>query len=108
MTYLSVSLNIENEIKTKLESYTSAPFLFVGSGLSRRYYDLPNWPGLLNELCELTDISYGEIRSLGDGDLSKSATEIARRIHPLWWNDSRFSGSREKYESIAEKIEKMH
>ncbi|TKX85570.1 hypothetical protein EXE43_12900 [Halorubrum sp. SS5] len=43
----------ENEIKGSIEKHEYAPILFVGSGLSRRYLDAPNWRTLLKDLVEM-------------------------------------------------------
>lgn len=46
--------NIKNEILKKLQKVESAPFLFVGSGLSRRYLNSENWEDLLRKFSEET------------------------------------------------------
>lgn len=73
-----------------------SPFLFVGSGLSRRYLGLPDWKGLLSFFCESNN-PLGYYLSSSDGDIPAAAEMLASDFHDLWWKEERFAESREKY-----------
>ena len=49
MTYEQL---IINDITVTLEALQVQPILFVGSGMSQRYFDAPNWKGLMKILAE--------------------------------------------------------
>lgn len=92
---------LQEDLQTHLEQFHTAPFLFVGSGLSRRYLGLEDWEGLLRRFAEMTNRPYEYFRSSGSGMPPAIATEIARQLHEVWWQSPTFEDSREKYKSEA-------
>ena len=83
-----------DELESLLRSCHAAPFLFVGSGLSRRYLGFDDWEGLLKRMAACTSRPYGYYRSAANGDLPAVASEIAKEFHPLWWSADEFAASR--------------
>lgn len=93
-----------------LNQSSSLPFLFVGSGFSRRYLNLPNWKGLLTHLAFLVDESdfafakYEQKAKVSLGD-DKSYNALMARIADLievdlteiWYSDPKFEESRTVY-----------
>lgn len=53
-------------LKKFLDNANSLPYLFIGSGFSKRYLDLPNWEELLNTIADLVysdEFQYAAIKS---------------------------------------------
>lgn len=76
---------MERELRDHLSKFVSAPVLFVGSGVSRRFLGLPNWTGLLQYLAGLTGNDYGYYSSTAAGDPGQIATLMAPALHDYMW-----------------------
>lgn len=70
-----------------------SPFLFIGSGFSRRYFDLPKWDDLLRIFCK-DEEEFSMLRASSNGDLSLLASQLAEIYHDRWWNSPDFSVKR--------------
>ncbi len=112
-------MSLKSKIIEHLSQFHTAPFLFIGSGLPRRYLGIDDWTGLLRRMSDLTDRPYEYYRASGDGIEPRIATEIAKDLHVKWWDSDNFSESRDNFKSdsinkesafkieIAKLIEKM-
>lgn len=94
-------MSLKDTLLTHLRSFHTAPFLFVGSGLSRRYLGLDDWTSLLKRMSALTGRPYEYYRASGDGKEPAIASEIARDLHVKWWDSDDFDESRERFKADA-------
>lgn len=88
---------IEDEFLTHLMKFETAPFLFVGSGMSRRYLNTDDWMGLLRRFAEKTDYPFERYRADASRDTGRMASAIAERFNPIWWESELYSSSRSAF-----------
>jgi len=91
------------KFKSHLNKFNTSPFLFIGSGLSRRYLKLPTWYELLESFSKTLDLKYefGYYVSKVENNLPKLATVLAEEFHEIWWTSDVFKRNREIYKEIA-------
>jgi len=94
-------VNIEDELSAHLNKFTTAPFLFIGSGFSKRYLNTEDWEGLIRKFCELLPKGFGYYRSTSNSKWDVAAQMLAEDFHQLWWNDERYIESRAEFEEHA-------
>ena len=80
---------MNTELYEHLKTFSTNPYLFVGSGLSRRYINLPNWEELLNTFFSNSKIEgdFGYYQSMANGNLPLIASKLAGEFHKVWWKN---------------------
>lgn len=104
-------------LKEIIDSFTTTPFLFVGSGITRRYYNLPSWKGLLeifiNKISsdEFAFASYeNRARELIENENAlypKIAELIETDFNDLWFKNKKDIRTLDKYYSDKVKNESV-
>jgi hypothetical protein len=86
---------MKDQIINILQRANSSPYLFVGSGFSRRYIGLPDWAGLLKNFAK-DSIHFSRLKANANGDLPTTATLLAKDFSDRWWEEPRYEESRKK------------
>ncbi|WP_338508561.1 SIR2 family protein [Pseudomonas poae] len=86
-----------------LAQNSGAPFLFIGSGFSRRYIGLEQWDELLKRFCSGIK-EFGYYSSQHNKDMPKAASEMARDFNDVWWKSEEFAESRGKYSDTINSV----
>lgn len=82
---------IRNDVATCLDSMGVQPILFIGSGLSQRYYGGPSWHGLLSamaEQCPTIDREFAYYQQIHDS-LPEIGSIFADKFQEWAWGDGR-------------------
>ena len=102
---------MKNQIAKLLAKTPTLPVLFIGSGLTRRYLNLPDWESLLKKFCIVKPYEYysdkaaRDCRDNPDMVLPKTADLIEADYNELWFTSDDFAENREKHkESMGKKI----
>lgn len=105
-----VRLNKLDDIHETLKNADSLPFLFVGSGMSKRYRKIPLWKDLLKDLAKLVDSSPYYFARL-EREVSRDYNEkseynqynaalcdlISKDLDSQWFENEKFEKSRQLY-----------
>lgn len=93
-----------NQFQQHISKFSTSPFLFIGSGFSRRYLGLPTWELLLMEICNDLKLSkpYNFYKSNADSKLPKVASIIGEDFNEIWWSSPEFEESRAQFAALAE------
>ncbi len=100
-----IQSNFKNSFLKKLKLAETPPFLFVGSGISKRYCKIPTWFYLLEDFvnkypdCFQKDYGYFSSKALNDPLLI--ATNLAEIFHEYWWSSDEFAVSRKENSKVA-------
>src|SRR3984885_4403465 len=93
----------QDALSKHLFQFATIPFLFVGSGMSQRYYNLPTWINLLKafypKLENTAPFNYYSSKCGNNPVLLAAA--MSADFHEIWWKKDAFADSRSKYEHIA-------
>jgi len=94
---------MSTDLQEHLSKFNTNPYLFVGSGLSRRFLSLPTWEDLLVSFFTDSQITgdFEYYQSKSNGDLPQLASNLAREFHEIWWRSPEFKKARDKYKTEA-------
>lgn len=98
-------MTFKKDLSEHFKKFSASPFLFIGSGLSRRYLNAENWEELLRKFSTLIDVNFTQIKSQADGELTKTAKILAGIYSEKWW-DSHIKGDKEsRYGKYLTKVD---
>ena len=89
-------MEVQNKLSEILKENGHGPFLFFGSGISRRYLGLAIWKDLLRHFCsQIKEFEY--YVSSANSDLTRTASLMAEDYREIWWTSNELKQEREKF-----------
>ncbi|MFB9278455.1 SIR2 family protein [Cohnella cellulosilytica] len=99
--YTQYIADVSDDINACLENMGCQPILFIGSGLSKRYFDGPNWEQLLMkmaELCPLIDKEYAYYKQSNGSNIKIG--EVFSQLYKEWaWSTGKENFPRELFDA---------
>jgi len=103
--------DINQEISAVFDPLKELPYLFIGSGMSMRYYNLPTWENLLRALVrrvqpdnplayEAYRASVQVERAMGPAPMPAIASKIEADFIALWSSNAQFARELEPFSSL--------
>ncbi|MDY4783443.1 hypothetical protein [Pygmaiobacter massiliensis] len=98
---------MKDVLKKLLSNHAALPVLFVGSGLTRRYLNFPDWEGLLKKYCVKPFEYYNDkatraCRDDPDMRLPTAADLIEADFNEEWYTLDKYAESRSKHKHEME------
>lgn len=78
-------MDITESLKGIIKASPTAPFLFIGSGFSRRYLGLEDWEGLLTRFGDNLSTGFVKYASESNDNLALAAQNMASAYSEYWW-----------------------
>lgn len=96
-------MSIKDRLLVHLSQFPAAPFLFVGSGLSKRYVGLEAWRDMLRRFAAPLPKVFEYYASKADDNMPVLASLMAEAFHEIWWNSPEYEASRKEFSTTATK-----
>lgn len=91
-------MSIKEQLIAIFKSRPAGPFLFVGSGFSRRYLGLEDWRGLLERFCQ-NGKPFEYYLASANGEYPKVAELLAEDFNKYWWEADEYKSSVERHKT---------
>lgn len=91
-------MNFRERLIGIFNSRSAGPFLFLGSGFSRRYLGLEDWRGLLSKFC-VAGKPFEYYLATANGNYPEIATILAKDFNEYWWVAPEYAASVKRYKS---------
>lgn len=92
--------------KELVREFPTIPYLFVGSGLSRRYLGLPTWETLLEHFAKKLSpdpFKFQSLKSQAENKLSRVGSLLEKEFNARWFSEASFRSSSEEVLKLVHK-----
>ena len=81
-------IDLQERLYEILNQFETLPFLFIGSGISRRYIGLGDWESLLTRFSDIIGIPFSYYLTKSDGNLAMAGELLAKDYHKYWFKNT--------------------